>query len=105
MVLWEKARYLPGMADYSLCSLKVSLWCFRVWRTRCKKTVWLFSGQNVARTLEDSLQFRVQKVYVTSVHNIKVKWKLFCLFLYASNRTTERDGDPLIGQPGNIPRG
>jgi hypothetical protein len=59
----------------------------------------------MARTVEDSLEFRVQKVYVTSVHNNEVKWKLLCLFLYASNRITERGGDRLIGQCGNIPRG
>jgi len=59
----------------------------------------------MARTVEDLLQFRVQKVYVTSVHNNKVKWRLLCLFLYASNRITGRAGDPLIGQTGNKPRG
>ena len=105
MVLWENERYLPGLVDCSYCCLKVSLRCFCVWRTRCKKTVYLCSGQNVVRTVQDSLQFRVQKVYMTSVHYNKVKWKLLCLFLYASNWTTERDRDPLIGQPGNILRG
>jgi hypothetical protein len=29
---------------------------------------------------------------------------LLCLFLHASNRATERGGDSLTGQPGNIPR-
>jgi hypothetical protein len=30
--------YLPGLVDYSFCYLKISVRCFRVWRTRCKKT-------------------------------------------------------------------
>ena len=36
---------------------------------------------------------------------IYLNWKLLCLFLYSANRTTDRGGDPLIGQPGNISRG
>jgi len=59
----------------------------------------------MAQTKGDRLQCCTQKVYVRSVHNNKDQSKLLCLFLYASNQTTERSANLLSGQPINIPRG
>jgi len=34
---WEDARYLPVLVEHAFCSLKVSLWCNRVWGARYKE--------------------------------------------------------------------